>query len=304
MAPDLNTWIENGQLLIETKATDNASALIRFASEANRILARAELQNKAEAHELAAVAWGRFPEADAAVIARVRHLLLAGKATPEDLMTVVQLEVINEHPLQVRRWLDLLRLHVGEKEFEKIMGVFEAQYAQLYAQLHMAPNTIDRHDIRQLAVDADDPRRRGLVAHFKLAHAIRMGDANSSSNRGVDGRAAWLFDTLCSPPVCTESWHCRVSAPETMRPQSKTAAALSCCLERVRRACWKWRKEPIWRQRLPARPNASLNPKSMPQPPIRLPWYTRANQKRPKSCARRCTTGAIELADIAALPRS
>jgi tRNA A-37 threonylcarbamoyl transferase component Bud32 len=197
IAPDLNTWIEEGQLVTVSEATEYASALIRFASEATRTFAKAELADVAASHKLAAIAWGRFPEADEAIRERVKHLLLGQMATPEDLISVVQLEVNSEHPHQVRRWIDLLRLHVGSQRFNDRATVFEARYALLYSQLYIAPNTIHMDDVRELAVQADDVRSRGLAAHLKLAHAIRTGEAKDVV---TDGRR-WAQSISISHPI-------------------------------------------------------------------------------------------------------
>jgi len=197
IAPDLDTWIEKGQLVTVSQSIDQGSALLRFASEAIRALAMAELADTPAAHKLAAIAWSRFPEADDAVRERVKHLLYGGHAKPEDLIAVVQLEVTGELPHQVRRWIDMLRLHMGNKRFNDRATVFEANYALLYTQLYIAPHTIDVNDIRELAVQADNARRRGLAAHFKLAHAIRTGEAKDVV---AEGRR-WALSISKSHPI-------------------------------------------------------------------------------------------------------
>jgi len=197
IAPDLNTWLQDGQLMTMSDATEHSSALIRFASEATRTFAMAELPDASAAHKLAAIAWGRFPEADDAIRERVKHLLLGNHATAEDLIAVVQLEVTSEHPHQVRRWIDLLRLHLGNRSFNTRATAFEARYALLYTQLYIAPNTIDMNDVRELAVEADNARRRGLAAHFKLAHAIRTGEAKNVVQEG----RRWALSISQSHPI-------------------------------------------------------------------------------------------------------
>jgi len=175
VAPDLNTWVDQGHLVVVSPSTEDASARLRFASGATRLLAASDLNEKAEAHQLAALAWGRFPEEDEAIRARCIHLLYAKSASPKDIAAVIQLEVNRERPHEIRRWLDLQWLHLSDDQADEVKNTFEMRYAQLYAQLYIAPNTIELSDVRELTVEADSALRRGLSAHFKLAHAIRSG---------------------------------------------------------------------------------------------------------------------------------
>ncbi|MGB0641038.1 MAG: hypothetical protein ACPGTU_16995, partial [Myxococcota bacterium] len=197
IAPDLDLWINGGDLEVVSPATEDASARLRFASEATRTLAEAELTMTLQAHTLAAIAWGRFPEDDEAVRARTLHLLLAGTVQPADLSAAIQLEVTRERPRQVRRWMDLLRLHVGEASMQASDRAFEYHYAQCYTQLHIAPATITLGDVRELAAEADTVPRRGLAAHFKLAHAIRTGEADWVISEG----RRWAASLSVSHPV-------------------------------------------------------------------------------------------------------
>ena len=173
MAPDLSRWLDLGHLDIAAPATASASARLRFSSGATRALARASLDSPAEAHKLAAMAWGRFPESDEAVRRRTVHLLYGNAATASDIAAVVRLEVVRERPIHIRRWLDLLWLHMNDDEVAAARLRFETRYASLLSQLFLAPQTIQLEDIRELTAEADTPLRRGLSAHLKLAHAIR-----------------------------------------------------------------------------------------------------------------------------------
>jgi tRNA A-37 threonylcarbamoyl transferase component Bud32 len=197
IAPDLDLWIDCGYLEIVAPATADASARLRFVSEATRTLAEAELTMTLQAHTLAAIAWGRFPEDDEAVRARTLHLLLAGTVQSSDLTSAIQLEVTRERPGQVRRWMDLLRLHVGEATMQASDRAYEYHYAQCYTQLHIAPATITLDDVRELAAEADTVLRRGLAAHFKLAHAIRTGESEWVISEG----RRWATSLSVSHPV-------------------------------------------------------------------------------------------------------
>lgn len=197
MAPDLNQWVDGGHIEIVQPATEDASARMRFANQATRSLSNADNPNLKETHSLAALAWGRFPEAEEAVHERVEHLLRAGTAKPSDIANVMHLEVTRERPFHIRRWLDLFQLHLPPDRAALATSHFEFRYASLFARLHIAPGTIALDDIRELAVAADSPQRRGLYAHLKLAHAIRTGNAD----RVVDDARRWAQSLSQSHPV-------------------------------------------------------------------------------------------------------
>jgi hypothetical protein len=197
VAPDLDEWLEKGLIKVVSPATEDASARIAFASGATRALAFASLDETTEANRLAAVAWSRFPESDEAVRRRVIHLLYADSAKPKDIAAVVQLEVDRERPLHIRRWLDLLWLHMTPAEVERAQQRFEARYAMLLSQLFIAPHTIEVSEVRELTVEADTALRRGLSAHLKLAHAIRT-DKRSVA---LDDARRWARSLSQSHPV-------------------------------------------------------------------------------------------------------
>jgi len=197
IAPDLDRWLEKGHLMTVQEATESSSETIRFTSQATRTLAAADDPNPLEAHSLAALAWGRFPEAEEAVYQRAKHLLHSTQAKPSDLAKVVHLEVNRERPVQIRRWLDLFLLHLPPEKVTIATSHFEFRYARLLASLHLAPNTIGIDDIRELAVAADSPQRRCLYAHLKLAHAIRTGEAEPV----LDDARKWARSLSKSHPV-------------------------------------------------------------------------------------------------------
>ena len=155
------------------------------------------LPDPLEANRLAAVAWGRFPESDEAVRRRTIHLLYAGSAAPEDITAVVKLEVDRERPLHIRRWLDLLWLHMSPEDAERAKQRFEARYAMLFSQLFIAPHTIEVSEVRELTVEANSPLRRGLSAHLKLAHAIRTDKRTVA----LDDARRWARSLSNSHPV-------------------------------------------------------------------------------------------------------
>jgi len=197
VAPDLDTWIDSGHIEVVSPASAGASARLRFASGATRALAAAEIEDAPQTHQLAAVAWERFPEADEAIRRRAIHLLYAQKATPKDIGSVIKLEVVRERPLHIRRWLDLLWLHLDSDQVEIARNDFDLRYAHLLSQLHISPTTIDVTDVRELSVQADNSVRRGLAAHFKLAHAIRSGNGS----KVVDDARRWARTFSQSHPV-------------------------------------------------------------------------------------------------------
>ena len=197
MAPDLDRWIDQGHLEMVRPASDGNSAVLRFSSHATRMLAIADDPNPLEAHRLAALAWGRFPNAEEAVYERTKHLLYAGEAKPSDIASVIHLEVNRERPLQIRRWLDLFLLHLPPDRVALATSHFELRYASLLANLHIAPTTISVDDIRELAVAADSSKRRCLYAHLKLAHAIRTGDASDV----LDDARKWAQSLSTSNPI-------------------------------------------------------------------------------------------------------
>jgi serine/threonine protein kinase len=197
VAPDLHTWTKQGLFEVVSPATPENSARLRFSSGATRAFATAALEQPAEAHKLAAVAWARTPESDEAIRERTIHLLRAGAAKPADIHAVIQLEVTRERPLHIRRWLDMLWLHLSPHEAKTAKNTFEIRYAQLYHQLYVSPGTIQVADVRELAVQADSAYRRGLAAHFKLAHATRTGRADAV----VEHATRWARSLSQSHPV-------------------------------------------------------------------------------------------------------
>jgi len=197
VAPDLDRWLSKGHIKVVAPATEDASARLAFASGATRAIALAELEDPVEAKRLAAVAWGRFPESDEAVRRRTIHLLHAGSAAPEDITAVVRLEVDRERPLHIRRWLDLLWLHMTPQEVDRAKQHFEARYAMLFSQLFIAPHTIEVSAVRELTVEANSPVRRGLSAHLKLAHAIRTDKRTVA----LDDARRWARSLSHSHPV-------------------------------------------------------------------------------------------------------
>ena len=197
VAPDLDRWMTQGHITTVSPATEDASARLAFASGATRAIAFAELEDAEEAHRLAAVAWGRFPESDEAIRRRTIHLLHAGVAQPSDITAVVQLEVDRERPLHIRRWLDLLWLHMSPEDAERAQQRFEARYAMLFSQLFIAPHTIEVSAVRELTVEANTPVRRGLSAHLKLAHAIRTDKRTVA----LDDARRWARSLSGSHPV-------------------------------------------------------------------------------------------------------
>ena len=197
MAPDLNRWIESGQIEVATPASDGDSARLRFASMATKMLAESELTDLRASHKFAAGAWARFPIIEEAVRERTLHLLKAGMAQPADIAAVVQLEVTRERPFHIRQWMDLLLLHLDVPDLDEKTNTFEFRYAGLFARLHISPQTINVDDVRELAVQADTAYRRGLYAHFKLAHSIRTSDGEGV----VEEAAKWARSLSQSHPV-------------------------------------------------------------------------------------------------------
>jgi hypothetical protein len=197
MAPDLDRWVDSGQIEVVTVAGDGDSARLRFASLATQMLAKSDLLDLRAAHKFAAGAWARFPIVEEGVRERTLHLLKAGVAQPADLAAVVQLEVTRERPFHIRRWMDLLLLHLDVPDLDEKINTFEFRYAGLFARLHIAPQTITVDDVRELAVQADSAYRRGLYAHFKLAHSIRTSDGEAV----VEEAAKWARSLSQSHPV-------------------------------------------------------------------------------------------------------
>ncbi len=197
VAPDLDEWTRQGHLEQVSPPSDVTSAMLKFTTTATRTLASEALENPTQAHQLAAIAWSRFPDSDEAVRARTFHLLHAKTATPADLRAVILLEVTRERPLEIRRWLNLLWLHLSPHEAEATKNTFEIRYATLYTQLALHPNSIEVSDVRELAVGADTSYRRGLAAHFKLAHATRTGNGEAV----VAHASRWARNLSMSHPV-------------------------------------------------------------------------------------------------------
>jgi hypothetical protein len=184
MVPELDELLSARHLQsIETKAEGSAPR-IRFASAATRTLAQLQPGDRSALHGLALEAWSEEPGQPEVIRARAHHAFRANRVDGSLLADVIEVALNQGDPTEIRRWLELHRLHIGEISMEGSEQGFVLGYAQLLVDLMLHPSRVDTERLRGLAVCAETPLQRGMAAYLKLKHAAQSDDRERIAAEG------------------------------------------------------------------------------------------------------------------------
>jgi serine/threonine-protein kinase len=185
MAPNLDHLIQAGHLVSVDPEAEGAATPIRFASAATHVLARLHPSDRAEVHGLAYEAWMEEPNRPDVIRARAHHALLGDRVDETLLSDVIHVALNRGDPAEIRRWLELQEMICGPTTLGEGGIGFIPTYAQLFVDLMMHPERVQRQRLRELAAAAETPEHRGLAAFLKLKHGARSEDPERIT---ADGR--------------------------------------------------------------------------------------------------------------------